>query len=174
MSDIFISYAREERNIAISLESALRAEGHSIFLADTVIKPAENFNRWIRDAIRASDIFVFLISPAAVQPGSYTLTELRFAQEKWSNPTHRVLPVMAVDTPIENVPSYAKAVSILIPSGNLDAEVCDAVYRICPDMLRRIWILTRHFGALLLTLAILLLLAIVFSNNAYPPKINEG
>jgi hypothetical protein len=38
-----------------------------------------------------------------------------------------VLPVMIQPTPSESVPAYLKAVTILEPSGNIAAEVADAV-----------------------------------------------
>ena len=41
----------------------------------------------------------------------------------------RVLPVMAVPTPLENVPNYLKVVTILEPEGSMAAEVRAAVDR---------------------------------------------
>ena len=63
------------------------------------------------------------ISPHAIEPGSYTLTELRMAQERWPHPGRRVLPVMLEPTEIERVPAYLRAVTIFQPAGNVAAEL---------------------------------------------------
>jgi hypothetical protein len=87
----------------------------------------------VESAISKSDFMVFLISPQSVTKGRYTLTEMGFARSKWPNPSMRVLPVMAVPTPLENVPNYLKAVTILEPEGNMAAETRAAVDRILKE-----------------------------------------
>jgi hypothetical protein len=84
----------------------------------------------VETAVSRSDFMVFLISPESVTKGRYTLTEMGFARAKWPNPSRRVLPVMAVPTPLEKIPSYLKAVTILEPEGNMAAETRAAVDRI--------------------------------------------
>ncbi len=72
---------------------------------------------------------VFLISPESVTKGRYTLSELAFARTKWPNPSNRVLPVMMARTPLDQVPTYLKAVTILEPQGSAAAETRAAVDR---------------------------------------------
>ena len=42
--------------------------------------------------------------------GRYTMTELRFAEEKWRSPAGRVLPVMVQATDTAAIPAYLRAV----------------------------------------------------------------
>ena len=75
----------------------------------------------------AADAMVFLISPHSVDDNSYTLTELKFARQKWAHPKARLLPVMVGKTDWDRIPSYLKAVTVLTPAGNVAAEVIAAV-----------------------------------------------
>jgi hypothetical protein len=84
----------------------------------------------MRAAIRRADLFVFFVSPNAVDSGSYTLSELAIAQQTWPHPAGRVLPVVLKDTPMDSLPAYVKAVTFLEAKGNLTADVADAVARI--------------------------------------------
>ena len=68
-------------------------------------------------------------SPGSVSRGRYTLTELGFARNKWPNPSNRVLQVMIAPTPLDQVPIYLKAVTILEPQGSAAAETRAAVER---------------------------------------------
>jgi hypothetical protein len=62
-----------------------------------------------------------------VTDGRYTLTELGFARRKWPTPTGRVLPVMVRKTPLDHIPPYLKALTILESAGNIAAETSAAV-----------------------------------------------
>ena len=70
---------------------------------------------------------IFLISPHSIRSRSYTLTELKLAQQKWRHPKNRLLPVMLKETPIDSIPAYLRSVTILEPMGNVSAEVAYAV-----------------------------------------------
>ena len=70
---------------------------------------------------------MFLITPASCTAGRYTLTELRFAEQKWRHPTGRVLPVLVRATPLDNVPAYLRAVNFLVPHGDAAAETAQEV-----------------------------------------------
>jgi hypothetical protein len=65
------------------------------------------------------------ISSDSVAEGRYALTE--FARRKWTDPSGRVLPVLVRKTPLDTVPSYLKAVTILEPTGNIAAETSAAI-----------------------------------------------
>jgi hypothetical protein len=124
---VFLTHASEDDEIAESLAYALRARGHGVFLDRHDLPPGSGFDQQIENGVKQSDILVFLISPNSVANGRYTLTELTFAKQKWKAPDGRVLPVMARKTPLDQIPPYLKAVSILEPAGNLAAEVASMV-----------------------------------------------
>jgi tetratricopeptide (TPR) repeat protein len=128
--DIFISYASEQRTLAEEIALALRGEGHQVFFDRSELPEGEAYNARIREAIEACDLLIFLVSPEAVAEGRYTLTELRFAEEKWRSPAGHVLPVMVQQTAGAAIPAYLRAVVILRPAGNVPAEVVAAVDRL--------------------------------------------
>jgi len=68
---IFLSYAAEHLPLAEQVNAALEAEGHEVFFARQSIPAATPFGRGIRAAVRRSDLFLYLISPESVAPGSY-------------------------------------------------------------------------------------------------------
>src|SRR5436190_14006537 len=116
---------------------ALRADRHTVFLDRSSLPSGSTYNDRIRDAIAASDLFIFLISPEAVAQGRYTLTEAGLAEERWSNPANHVLPVVVSPTPLTSVPAYLKAVTLLEPQGNIPAAVAAAVRRLAHPTWRR-------------------------------------
>jgi len=124
---VFLSYATEQVNVAELIYLTLTNSGHKVFFDRTDLPPGQDYNPAILEAIRASDLFVFLISPQSVEDGAYTRTELRFARDTWPNPAGRVLPVMAAPTDFSTIPNYLKAVTVLRPEGNLPAEVAAIV-----------------------------------------------
>lgn len=129
-STVFLSYASALGETAARIELALKGEGFSVFRDRSALPPGESFDDRIRAAIAESDLFVFLITPEAVAPGRYTLTELKFAEQKWPHPGGRVLPVVVEPTAMEVIPAYLRAVTILTPRGNLVAEVAAEVARL--------------------------------------------
>jgi TIR domain len=120
---IFMCYASEQHNLAARLAAALRGQAHEVFLDRDDLPPGHSFDDRIRQAIKKCHLFIFLISPHAVEQNAYTLSELKFAREKWPNPGSHVLPVMAVETPFDTIPGYLSNLTILRPEGNLVAEV---------------------------------------------------
>ena len=150
--DILISYASEQRAVAEEIALALRGEGHQVFLDRSELPEGDAYNARIREAIRACDLLIFLVSPESVSEGRYTLTELRFAEEKWRSPAGRVLPVMARPTDTAAIPAYLRAVVILRPAGNVPAEVVAAVDRLA----RPRWVqIVRRYAVVLVALALI-------------------
>jgi hypothetical protein len=120
---LFLSYASEYHTAADEICLALSGAGYEVIFDQSWLKAGDDFNRRIWEAIQRADGMVFLITPEAVQSGSYALTELKFAREKWPHPERRVLPVMLRRTPFEAIPPYLRAVTILEPEGNEAAEI---------------------------------------------------
>ena len=127
---IFLSFPSELESTADQIAQSLRNRDYDVFFSHDDLPPGDSFDMRVESAISKSDFMVFLISPESVTRGRYTLTEMGFARSKWPNPSMRVLPVMAAPTPLENVPNYLKAVTILEPEGNIAAETRAAVDRI--------------------------------------------
>ena len=126
---IFLSLASPDRPKAVEVALALRGDGHTVFLDEHDLPAADSYHERIRDAIGQADLLVFFISPDSVSAKRYTLSELKFAQDKWPHPKNRVLPVMLAPTPMDIIPAYLRAVSICKPQGNLAAEVAYEVSR---------------------------------------------
>jgi hypothetical protein len=131
---IFLSYPSEERDAAERLNLALLQQGHDVFFDRADLPPGLEYDQAIAAAVAASDLVVFLITPASVTPGRYTLTELKLAEERWPVPHGRVLPVMMRATPIATIPNYLRAVNILVPRGDAVAEAAHEVRRLTRDL----------------------------------------
>ena len=127
---IFLSYSSTDRSLAESVCLALRAQHDTVFFDRSDLAAGEEYDVRIREAIESSDLLVFLVSPEAIDAGSYTLTELAIAEKTWSHPGGKVLPVMIKPTEFSALPPYLRAVTVLQPEGNVPAAVADAVHRI--------------------------------------------
>ena len=136
-SSIFLSYASEQSEVAAQIELSLRGDGHSVFRDRTSLPPGESFDARILAAIEESDLVIFLISRESVALGRYTLTELKFAEQKWGHPAGHVLPVLLEPVRKEDIPIFLRAVTILSPRGNITAEVAAEVARMSASWWRR-------------------------------------
>src|SRR5260370_4217670 len=92
---IFLSYAAEGKDIAEAIAFSLGARGHQVFFGRDDLPPGGEYDMRIEKAVERSALFIFLLTPAAVEKGRFTLTELEFARRKWRNADGHVLPVMA-------------------------------------------------------------------------------
>ena len=150
----YLSFLSSPQSEAASrIELALEADGHSVFRDRTDLPPGESFDGRIRVAIKESDLFIFLISHQSVSEGRYTLTELKFAEEKWGHPAGHVLPVLTEPVPMQAIPEFLRAVTMLRPRGDLAAEVAAAVERMTAP--RRRWFLRPQGVALAALVALL-------------------
>jgi hypothetical protein len=84
---IFLSYPSSLGETAERIELSLKGEGYAVFRDRSALPPGESFDARIRTAVEESDLFVFLITPESVSPGHYTLTELKFAEQRWGAPS---------------------------------------------------------------------------------------
>src|SRR4051812_5668545 len=129
---IFLSYASECRDKAEPIAFALRGRGHEVFFDKDDLPPAGSYDERIEEAVKQSELMVFLISPESVSPGRFTLTELAFARKKWRSARGRVVPVLLKPTTLASVPAYLTSVHILQPEGNAAAEVASFVDNLTP------------------------------------------
>ena len=130
---IFLSYASQDREPAHSIYLALRDQGHKVFFDRTDLPAGEEFHNRIRAAIEDSQLFLFLISPNAIDAGSYTLTELDIAEKA----NVRRLPAALGKLDVGQLPAALKAVTFLESDGNLPAAVAAEVHRIAVVLWRR-------------------------------------
>ena len=130
---IFLSYASQDREPAQAIYLALRDQGHKVFFDRTDLPAGEEFHNRIRAAIEDSQLFLFLISPNAIDAGSYTLTELDIAEKA----SVRRLPVALGKLDVGQLPAVLKAVTFLESDGNLPAAVAAEVHRIAAVRRRR-------------------------------------
>ena len=142
---IFVSYAGEHRKLAESIAIRLKQDDHGVFFDSQKLAPGEEFDRAIRREISRCDLFIYLISPESVAQGTYALSELGLAQKRWPNPSGRLLPVMIAPTPMDTVPAYASAVTVLQPRGNPVAEVAAEVAVIASKRFRKYILLIAGF-----------------------------
>lgn len=109
-----------------------------MFLAKDELGTAENyFTKGIRDKIKRSDLFVFLLSSHSIEDGRFTLSEWSIASK---HKLVRRLPVQISDVDYDRIPGDIQAISILRPQGDLVADIAACVDRIAAEsvLLRRI------------------------------------
>lgn len=133
---VFLSVAGPDRPKVEEVALALRDEGHEVFLDDHSLPPGSSYHRRIREAIRLADIVVFFVSTYSLEADRYTLSELKFMQDKWPHPRGRILPTLIAPVDFNKVPPYLRAVTIYKPQGNLAAEVADQVNRMSAELSR--------------------------------------
>ena len=151
---IFVSYAGEQRPVADRIATGLRQAGHRVFFDRDALQPGDGYDDAIRREVARSDLFVFLVSPESTERGGYALTELGFARKRWLNPGDHVLPVMVAPVPIESLDAYLRSVSVLIPQGDVVAEVLARVDAIASRRRRRFGLLAAAAAVLAIGLGV--------------------
>lgn len=134
---IFLSYASQDRALAAAINRTLSHQDHDVFFDRDDLPPGEEFHNRIRQGIEQCDLFVFLISEHALDPASYTLSELEIAQKVIQRPHGRLLPVLLAPIAFARLPGFLKSVTVLETSGDVTAAVADAVHRIAQGRRRR-------------------------------------
>lgn len=138
--DIFLSYSSDEAGLAEQMVYRLRAEGHEVFFDRQSLPPGEAYDARIRNAIEACELFVFLLSKAAIRPGSYALSELAIARERWPQPVGHVLPVAVGELDYDALPPYLAALTVFRPGGDPVAELIALIDRQQDQRARRRWV----------------------------------
>ncbi len=136
---LFLSYASENRPRAEEIALALKTDGHDVFFDGAKLAGGENYHHVIREQIADADLLLFLISPDSVRAGSYTLTELRMAEDRWASPAGHVVPVLLEPTAMSSIPAYLRAVTIFEPKGNAAAEIAAHVNRLTQRRRPLVW-----------------------------------
>jgi len=130
---IFLSYASPDREQAQSIYLALRDQGHRVFFDRADLPAGDEYHNRIREAIEDCQLFIFLVTPQALDAESYTLSELEIADKS----RRKLLPVALADIDFSKLPPSLKAVTVLRPDGNIAASVAAAVHRIATSLKRK-------------------------------------
>jgi formylglycine-generating enzyme required for sulfatase activity len=130
---IFISYASQDRELAKSIYLVLRDQGQPTFFDRADLPAGDEYHNRIREAIQKSHLFIFLLSPNALDADSYTLEELRIAEKAGV----KLFPVVLREPAMEQIPVSIKNITFYRPAGNLVASVAAEVHRIAGDRRRK-------------------------------------
>jgi hypothetical protein len=129
---VFLSHASEDKEVAEQIQLALVGAGVDVFFDAESLPVGGDYHDRIRRAVQNSDLFVFLISNHSIAKGSYCLSELGLAREKWPHPNGRVVPVRLGSVSFDLIPNYLRAVTVLEPQGNIPADVLSVVTQTRP------------------------------------------
>ena len=99
MSDVFISYAREDQALVSRLHDALKRRGRSTWVDWEGIPPTAEWLGEVYDAIDSSEAFLFIISPDSVA-SSVCLKELQHAVDQ----NKRLIPLVFQEPDSAKVP----------------------------------------------------------------------
>lgn len=119
------------------MQLALAGAGHKVFYDDQSLPPGGDYHQRIQQAIARCDLFIFVATQASIVQGKFTLSELKFARERWPSPVNRVLPVLVHGLEVNDLPQYLQAATILKIDGNAATEVLAASTRLLAVHRRR-------------------------------------
>jgi tetratricopeptide (TPR) repeat protein len=175
MPSIFLCHASEDKPFVEPIQLALASAGCEVFYDEQSLPPGGDYQARIRAAVNSCHLFVFIASSASIVAGKFTLTELKFARERWPSPINRVLPVAIDGLQPRDLPNYLQAATILKVSGNAAAEVRDAVESMLRELRRkrsRRWAVALAIGSVALTASIAVYRYEVPTSNG--PQITSG
>jgi hypothetical protein len=152
---IFVSYPRSHAEIAAELVARLRADRHQVFIDESSLPPGESYDKQIRESIHRCELFISLFAGDSLRNGTYSRTEMKFAAEKWPNPSNHVLPVALDAGAMDHIPAYLKSVTVMRPEGEIVADVVAEVGKIASRPMRSLL----KAGRALAIAAVLLLVA---------------
>ena len=94
MSDLFISYSRDDRNFVEKLHLSVKESGRDAWLDKFGIEKGEIFWNEIKQAITRANAFVFIITPSSILKAAgenqYCRREIEYAVEKGK----RIIPII--------------------------------------------------------------------------------
>ncbi len=79
MTNVFISYAREDEKTALKIYEKLVSEGFSVWMDKKNLLPGQDWKTEIEKAIRGSDIFIAFLSNHSVNKTGFVQAELKRA-----------------------------------------------------------------------------------------------
>lgn len=136
---LFICHSKaspESVRLAQELAYSLR-EDYEVFFDEASLPAGQSFDKRIWQAIQESDGMIFLASPQALEAGRFTLTELKFAKNRWTSGTGKVLPVLLDSATANDLDAYLSILHFIQPAGNARAEILAEVRRMWPANRKR-------------------------------------
>ncbi len=114
MTQVFLSYAEEDRATMEKIRASLRREGITVWTNTIDIKTGEDFVNSIKQGIEKADNLVYLLSPHAVK-STYTQQELDLAVEF----NKRIIPLLVQTTDNIELPSALQDLQYIDLTDNL-------------------------------------------------------
>ena len=108
MTDVFISYAREDKAFVTRLFDALVAQDRDVWVDWEGIPPTAEWLAEIYSAIEAADSFVFVISPDSIV-SEFCNLEIAHAVKH----NKRLVPIVCRDVDAETVPKPLAALNTI-------------------------------------------------------------
>ena len=132
MSDVFVSYSREDRDIVATVVQALRTAGEKVWVDLDDIVPSAVWLDEIKNAIAAADSMVFFLTPDSAR-SEVCRIELGHALEL----SKRIVPVLIRDVDTETVPPPLPDINWhFIRPETFDADVAELVEVLNTDIAR--------------------------------------
>lgn len=116
--DIFLSYAREDRDFATQLYHALEKRGLSVWFEDVQIKVAETLSEGYEYGL-ANSQFVLLLLSREYLAGSRDRVDLNYLLSGQDKEDHIIIPVLHGATRDEVASFWPQLNSILVPTPGL-------------------------------------------------------
>ncbi|MDJ0617332.1 MAG: TIR domain-containing protein, partial [Calothrix sp. MO_192.B10] len=117
MTEVFLSYADEDRETMEKIRRSLRREGITVWTNLTDIQTGEAFNSAINRGIEQADNMVYLLSPDSVN-STYCQQELDLAVSL----NKRIIPILVRETEEMQVPSALRYLHYIDLTDNLKEE----------------------------------------------------
>lgn len=124
---IFLSYAAPDREFVAKVAARLRAGGLEVFFdrqseLQTQSRPFDA----VQEAIRNCDLFVLFLSGSFRDEGS-ALTDLRFAEALWADPSVKILLIAWGDFEMGKLPAYLRTLPVQSIEGDLAENAYDSI-----------------------------------------------
>ena len=117
MTQVFISYADEDRATMEKIRNSLRRESITVWTNKTDIQTGEAFEEAINRGIEQADNLVFLLSPESVN-STYCQQELDLALSL----SKRIIPVLVHETDPTQVPSALRSLQYIDLTDNVKED----------------------------------------------------
>ncbi|MDY6785621.1 MAG: TIR domain-containing protein, partial [Cyanobacteriota bacterium] len=117
MTQVFLSYADEDRETMEKIRNSLRRESFTVWTNTTDIQTGEAFEEAIKRGIEQADNVVYLLSPDSVK-SYFTQRELDYALSL----NKRIIPILVRETPSELIPNELQALHYIDLTDNVKEE----------------------------------------------------
>ena len=117
MTQVFLSYADEDRATMEKIRNSLRRESITVWTNKTDIQTGEAFEEAINRGIEQADNLIFLLSPDSIN-STYCQQELDLARSLHK----RIIPVLVRETDLMQVPSALRSLQYIDLTDNVKED----------------------------------------------------